>query len=512
MTAGWRYLLFELNGNGTETFVKGGVALGGVSATRVLSGPHQITGTIAVPERDLVREDGSPMVRRWKSTLYIEDSNRAIWTGGIVVDFNTEGAALKLDVSGFTTQIKGMPYDSELKGTQIDPMTVVKEFWQHAQQKPGGNLGLDVQTIETPVRIGELPERINITPSEISRAAETIAGRIANLQPLGNDLLWEGAPDEVKTHAPTFLAGFTGNKNPLDRVAMFGWLGQWTTIPQKLNAAQDIRDRLRSGDPIAEDWTWTDAPDYVGVHNDFLLAAYGGNSRDVASATAWLDRYIEQNIDRTASTPPKNTLQYAWWSTDDMGGVIDQLAKDTPFDYLEEHSWDGAVIRHRLRFGYPRIGTRRTEPRFVLAENVTIIPTEDYSGEDVVTEVWVLGSGEGRARVRAVASTTPRDSLCRVKIIDDPEIQDYAAAEQRARDELSYYQPDVPGAGVTSLRVKNHSNAPFGSYEVGDEVMYSGRHEWGNVALWVRIVSMTVNPDDGDDVVLSVVRADTLKA
>lgn len=381
---GWHFLLFELNGDGTETFIMGGVPLSDPSVQRVLSGPHHITGTVDVPSDQLVLPDGSPLIRRWKTTVYVEDPNRDIWCGGIVADYTTEGPVLKLDVAGFTAHIKGQPYNADFNQQNVDPMAVVRNVWDHHQQQPGGNLGLIVDYVETPVLIG---------------------------QP----------------------------KPPAE--------GETTTT---------------------ED--------------------------------------TGENVSTTGA------VRLNWWSTDDSGGVIDELAKSTPFDYLEEHYWDGVTVRHRLRIGYPRIGNRLTEPRFVLGENVSIVPSEEYSGDDVVTEVWLLGSGEGRARIRGVAAVNPVNSIRRVKIIDDPKVQNQAEADQRARDELARYQPDTPGAGVTTLVVINHSNAEFGTYNVGDDILYSGKHEWGDVAIWVRIVSMTINPADGEALTLGVVRADTLKA
>lgn len=510
----WRHLLFELNGDGTESFVKGGLPLAEVKATRVLSGPHQITGKLTAANPDLTDANGAPLLKRWKSTIYVEDSNRQIWIGGVVADYSIDGPDVSIDVTGFTTAIKDEPYDAEFKAVQIDPMVVVREFWGHYQSRLGGNLGLTIDHVSTPVRIGEPPESVTITPSEISRAAQDIAERLVSTQEVGNDLLWEGAPDHVKTHAPTFLADFTGNRNPLDRLAMFAHLGPWTTIPQKLKAAQEIRDRLRGGLHINPDWGWPEASTDVFWHRGFLLSSYGGAYNDTVAAVAWLDNYIEQNLGQTASSPPNNVLRYNWWSTDDMGGVIDQLAKDTPFDYLEHHTWDGTTIKHRLEIGYPRIGNRLngdTAPRFVLGENVVVVPSEEYDGEDVVTEVWVLGAGEGRAKIRGMASVAPRDSIRRVKQIDAPEIQTMEEARRRAQDELAFYQPDTPGAGVTALVVSNHSNAEFGTYNVGDEIMYSANSDWGKVAIWVRILTMTINPEDSDNVTLTVARADTLK-
>lgn len=510
--SGWRYLLFELNGDGTESFIKGGVPLSGVSATRNLSGPHQITGQLNVPERDLVGPDGSPLLRRWKTTLYVEDPNQAIWCGGVLVDYTIDGPVLKVDVSGFSTQIKGQPFDGELRAVQTDPLVVVRAFWDHSQGKPGGDLGLVVDDVATPVKLGEEPEDVTVTPTEISQAANELVDRLARLQPVGEDMLFDGASDNLKKYAPTFLSTWSGARNPIDRGAFFWHLSQWTEPPQKLDAAQQVRKRFREDQSINADWTWPDMPQNVAWHHNWLLQQYGGQALNKGAAVAWLTGYINANIEKTASSQPNNVTVYNWWSTDDMGGVIDELAKSTPFDYLEEHEWDGDVIRHRLRIGYPRIGSQKPDARFVLGENVTVQPSEEFGGDDVVTEIWVLGSGEGRTKVRGVAAVNPSQSVRRVKIIDDPKIQNQAAADARARDELARYQPDMPGAGITTLVVSNHSNAEFGTFNVGDDVIFSGSYEWGDIAIWVRIVSMTISPDDSDNMTLAVVRTDTLKA
>ena len=42
--------------------------------------------------------------------------------------------------------------------------------------------------------------------------------------------------------------------------------------------------------------------------------------------------------------------------TQDLAKTIEDLAADTPFDYLEETRWVGESIRHRMRLGYPAFG------------------------------------------------------------------------------------------------------------------------------------------------------------
>lgn len=376
----WRILFFELQGDGTETFIKGDVELITPEPTRKLSSPHQITGRLARSAVDLVNPDGSPVIKRWKTTVYAIDDNDRIWAGGIVADYQITGAELTIDVAGFTAYLKDLPYDGDYTSNGVDPLEVVRMFWAHAQGQQGGNLGLTLDDTTSPVRIGAPPRDVNFDTS-------------------------------------------TG-----------------------------------------------------------------------------------ENVNFTAYD---SQLTYNWWSTSDMGGIVDQLAKDTPFDYVEEHAFDGDTISHHLRLGYPTIGTQRPDLRFVLGENVTVLPQETYSGDDVVTEVWVFGAGEGRDRVRGVATLAPQSSVRRVKTVDDKTLTSAAKATDRARDVLMTYQPDIPGAGVTDLLVIDHSNAQFGTFDVGDEVIYSGEHRWGDVVIWVRILTITLLP--GGKMRLSVTRTDTLK-
>lgn len=379
--AGWNYLLYESTGEGYDTFLKGNVPLVNVSATKVLSGPHQITGTLDIPYRDLVNPDGSPLLRRWKTTLYLEDPNEKIWVGGILADYTITDSKLNLDITGFTTQIKEQPFDADVAAVQVDPLDVTRDIWMHHQGEAGGNLGLVLDDTKSPVRIGVIE------------------------------------PDTIETREDGSQSVTKGNDQSF-----------------KLN----------------------------------------------------------------------------WWSTDDSGGVIDTLAKDTPFDYLEEHYWVGSQVHHRLRLGYPGLGEVKGHLRFVLGENVFKVPTEDYTGDHVITEVWVFGAGEGRTMIRGIAKVHPANSVRRVRKIHDKKITSTAHAQARAREILEGYQPTTPGAGITELLVRNHTNAPLGSYDVGDVVVYSGDHEWGDVVIWMKIVKMTVTPDAGDDVVLTVVRADNL--
>ena len=82
-----------------------------------------------------------------------------------------------------------------------------------------------------------------------------------------------------------------------------------------------------------------------------------------------------------------------WWSSHDLGKNIDDLAVETPFDYLEHTVWAGESLAHRLELGYPTIGSRRTNLRFEVGVNVTILPTLVGDEESYASEVHAFGCG-----------------------------------------------------------------------------------------------------------------------
>lgn len=195
-----------------------------------------------------------------------------------------------------------------------------------------------------------------------------------------------------------------------------------------------------------------------------------------------------------------------WWTTDNLGGKIDELAKSTPFDYLETHAWDGDQIRHRLDFGHPRIGSRKDDLRFAVGENISVLPAITRNGEDFATEMMVTGAGEGRDMIRSPAvSTRKPGQLRRVAQLNDKKLKSIRDATERARYELSLRRAE-PTIGEVVIR--EHDNAPIGSFEVGDEIPVIIKSDWYDIDSWVRIVSKTIYPDQADVAKLKVVRTD----
>lgn len=197
----------------------------------------------------------------------------------------------------------------------------------------------------------------------------------------------------------------------------------------------------------------------------------------------------------------------AEWQTADVGKVFDDMAKLAPFDYLTDHAWDGEDVAHHVRMGR-ELGRRRTDLRFVVGENILIQPTIDHVGEDYADIILVQGSGEGAKMVRGLQQRPNTGRLRRATMIEDKSAQNKKEADARAFEELTYRLGDPD---MSSLVVRNHKNAPLGSYDAGDQIRVRTRAGWaGGRDLWLRILSLRIEPET-DTTTLTVARVEKIK-
>lgn len=152
MAAGWRYLAYRLNGNGTKTLLDPDLPLSSVSLTKVLSGPAGLKADITPAVARLLDANGQPILRPWSTAIFAEEDGQ-IHHGAIMTGFTRENETLGLRGSGFTAAIKGQPYEGATFFVQKDPCDIARHIWAHWQSQPGGNLGLQV---DATAKIGKL--------------------------------------------------------------------------------------------------------------------------------------------------------------------------------------------------------------------------------------------------------------------------------------------------------------------------------------------------------------------
>ncbi len=376
--AGWRYLAQRLTGTGAGEFLDFALPLSNVQISRELSGPSRLTATIT-PEIGRMRgDDGRLLLEEWGSAVFPETEGQ-IRGGFIVVHSEMQGEQWQLDCIGYAGYPQGMPYTESIFFVEADPMDIARHIWDHLQAQRGGNLAVVVDSIKSPVRIGERLEQAEF---------DTQAGPVS------------------------FEAG-----------------------PYKLT----------------------------------------------------------------------------WYQTDDLGKNFDDLAKQTPFEYDEEHAWaaDGSTqIDHRIRLFYPRKGRRRDDLRFAIGENIQVIPTLERDGDEYANEVLALGAGEGRDMIRAQAAN-PDGRLRRVAVVTDKSARSERAARDVAGVELAARQVLDD---IREVVVSDHPHAPLGSFDTGDDILIQGDLGWTDVMLWVRVLSITMSPERPYQARVGVARVDAVTA
>lgn len=217
---------------------------------------------------------------------------------------------------------------------------------------------------------------------------------------------------------------------------------------------------------------------------------------------------IRVGVDPATATPGSGEKPYtvSWWETHDLGAEVDKLAATTPFDYRERHWWGPGrtQVYHALDFGYPALGGRRTDLRFVLGENIQVMPDAAQQGEDFANHVRLLGAGEGSEMIMAEAQKLD-GRLRRMVVVDDKAITSRDDATIGVRMELGRRSQLL---SVSDVVIRNSQHAPLGSFDVGDEIRIQGTLDWLEIDLWCRVITLTIEPEKPDMMTAQVIRTD----
>lgn len=474
--ASWRFYLLTLPG---RVWVDEDLQLEGAEVIESLSAPSSISGSLPLGHAHMRLADGSLALREWGSALVAEQPGRdPIF--GIIDSISTEGDRLRVSAGGFAMYPKDMPWtDAEYSGIDVDPLDIVRMIWAKIQSKPAGNLGVVVDATKSPVRIGT-PEDPRLTAArsrhaymkdQLAYTVDQATGyatltettRIATLALAGLPkdgvlVLQSGQPAAEKRSKKNMW--LVGNASGISNVRT--WTGKaWVDVP------------ANKFDPITDSYfLYKDRQESTRVSKEILATT----KKETSEAKSRVDDLREGE-----AVPYKIT----WWENHDVGQLIDDLSAQTPFDYREVTRWSGEDLTLRLELGCPRLGARREQLRFEVGVNVTVPPPVQES--DYASEVIVLGSGEGRAMVRASAVGNP-GRLRRAVVVEHKDRKRKEELETLAR---SHVKSRAAEWVFDSLQILDHPMAPYGSFDVGDEVFVVGDAGWVQLDHWVRVLDIT---------------------
>lgn len=172
---------------------------------------------------------------------------------------------------------------------------------------------------------------------------------------------------------------------------------------------------------------------------------------------------------------------------------IVSLCRDTPIDFVEASYWnaDRTAIVKKIELAYPRRGVRQEGLAFRLGENVmTAAPVSEVE-MDWVSDVIVRGWWPGRMHSSTFTNADP-DRYRRVIKDEDALINSAERSAVWAKRKLTRRQVPKHFGNITVDM--HHPNAPWGTYDVGDDILIAGEVAYhGRIQEWHRIMTMQVD-------------------
>lgn len=419
-----------------------------VELTYTLSGPTLLKARLG-PEYPEAREY---QLDAWSTWIHVEQDG-LIRASVIVQPLAVDGEDLIIDGIGVTGYPAGIPYMSQLQEILIDPAEIIRRIWSHLQTYPDGNMGVTVSNTATPLRLGD-PER------------------------------WEFDIDADGVQKVKDVPG----KPTLD--------GQGQPEDMKSVIEDDTLVMVKQNEAFSGTWAGLQQLGYTAKTYQNIQVMYP-KVGDLYRAKVFGKQYATQTLPVVKYVAAK-PYELVWWDEKDCGSEIDSLAAAAPIDYVEVCTWNAGrtLVDHHVQLGFPRLGTRRFDLRFVEDENLMEAVFARETPDQYASQVIVRGSGEGRDSIRGYAGGRNPRRLRRVVAVTDQTVTNATQANAVARAELTRR---LAVTSVESITVDaNHPNAPIGSFAVGDDILIQAQIPYiGTLKLWHRITSITWAPDDG---------------
>ncbi len=318
--------------------------------------------------------------------------------------------------------------------------------------------------------------------------APKLAAQATRLVDPGTTLLYVEENDEIRWGGLVWDARPRGNTLTLEAAS-------WSSY---LHCRHDLHGELNGRGP----YTYADRTNVM---------------RDIWSyAQSVADGSLGVIVDTTTSGAtigtPADPYKFNAWETPNLGERFDELADgDATPDYTCATSWNTsrtAVIK-RIRIGWPRLGARRTDISFASGVNILEDPEIVLSGDDYAQVVIASGQGDGSAKRRQTSAV--RNGRLRLEhVLDLPDIKaNDVLASRAARERVRRQKLGT----VDQIVIRDHPAAPFGSWQIGDDIYTRIHNAWTSYTGWCRITGWATRPDapGGPQATVHLAPADTFQ-
>jgi len=161
----------------------------------------------------------------------------------------------------------------------------------------------------------------------------------------------------------------------------------------------------------------------------------------------------------------------------DCGDYINKLARDIPFDFFEESAWNTGrtAIEKKIRLAYPAGGVDQVGLSFRVNENIREATPKQEVETSWFSDISLKGYFPGKEYSVQLANADP-DRLRRVMNELDLNINSQERGAAWAKRALTRRQ--FPRYFESVVIDPYHSNAPFGTFDVGDLIQVQGPMAW----------------------------------
>lgn len=196
----WRYYAYRLNGDGTDTLLTADLPLGNARIVQTLNSAPMIDADISPEIMSLKGDDGRPILEEWSTGIFAEQ-NGVIRAGGILTTTVLKNDVLELTVDGYMAYPDKQGWvDAPALFYEADPAAIYRFAWRELQKHPRGNLGVVVDDLVTPARLGR---RAKGDPNAGGTSDEPIVFAQYHTTDLGkdlNDILSAGSVEIAEIH------------------------------------------------------------------------------------------------------------------------------------------------------------------------------------------------------------------------------------------------------------------------------------------------------------------------
>lgn len=160
--AGWR---FHAQSIPSRVWLDRDLQLQDAEVTEADTGPASIRGRLPLGNTT------GPLLREWGTLLVAEQEGQEP-VAAIIDRLNPDGGWLQVEAGGFSMYPTGLPWTGpDFAGVSVDPLEMVRKIWAEIQSHPDGDLGVAVDDLASPVRIG----RAETTTSFTTGAGEDVS-------------------------------------------------------------------------------------------------------------------------------------------------------------------------------------------------------------------------------------------------------------------------------------------------------------------------------------------------